>query len=502
MAITLRDGSLGRLSALVLVFATYVAGDRAFIETVIWPGAFTASRIVSVGSSFLIFAAWLAFTAFSLDLRTFAPRFARVVGWAVLTLVAFALLATVEILLGVRAVRILLPYAGLLTLGAVAVSAVLVLRRAPARGAIYLLCWSPALAGGLLRMMLDVVPNLSAHPLRVNAVYIGATLSLTLFGIIAPLGVQARERRLRAEAVASEARLRSFADSVSDLFWETDAAGDVRFLSSSTAILQAGAGLVEQLRAGALGAEGGDIDAIERAIRAGQAFRGVIVPFRGEDGATRYLAFSGRPSPIEDRERGYLGTMADVTQERAIADRVAQQQKMAALGQLAGGISHEINNLLHPIINLAKRVRDGMRGDDRSRYQMDIIVDAGLRASEIVTAVLASVRADPRRGDKAPMGEAIRRGLEVVRPICRRPSICMSTWRTWRPPRCRSAKRCRSSATSSATPFRRAAARVASRSRSAARAPARSFCASWTKAPAWTRRRAGEPSNRSSPPRR
>ncbi len=47
---------------------------------------------------------------------------------------------------------------------------------------------------------------------------------------------------------------------------------------------------------------------------------------------------------------------------------------MATIGQLAGGIAHEINSLLHPIINLSRRVRDSLSNDDAGRRYLEIVL--------------------------------------------------------------------------------------------------------------------------------
>lgn len=90
---------------------------------------------------------------------------------------------------------------------------------------------------------------------------------------------------------------------------------------------------------------------------------------------------------------------------------------MAAIGQLAGGIAHEINNLLHPILNLSRRVAAQFASGDEKRKQLDIVVDAGVRASEIVAGILAYVRPDIGDGSRMPFPDAVRRASDAIRPI-------------------------------------------------------------------------------------
>jgi signal transduction histidine kinase len=109
--------------------------------------------------------------------------------------------------------------------------------------------------------------------------------------------------------------------------------------------------------------------------------------------------------------------LSDVTEETVLRERQIQQQKMAALGQLAGGIAHEINNLLHPILNLSRRVRERLYGQDELYYQMGLVVDATMQAREIVANVLTSARPSLQASPTLPFREALVRSIESVHPL-------------------------------------------------------------------------------------
>jgi two-component system NtrC family sensor kinase len=86
-------------------------------------------------------------------------------------------------------------------------------------------------------------------------------------------------------------------------------------------------------------------------------------------------------------ESGAVAVWKDVTEERDVTRRLLQAEKMAAVGQLAGGVAHEINNPLGGILAFAQL----MSREERNREDLDnlnLIIDAATRAKKIVESLL------------------------------------------------------------------------------------------------------------------
>jgi two-component system, NtrC family, sensor kinase len=98
---------------------------------------------------------------------------------------------------------------------------------------------------------------------------------------------------------------------------------------------------------------------------------------------------------------GSVVTWKDVTEEREVTRRLLQAEKMAAVGQLAGGVAHEINNPLGGILAFAQL----MSQDPRSESDLEslrLIQDAAVRAKRIVESLLRFSRR-PREDERGPV---------------------------------------------------------------------------------------------------
>lgn len=74
---------------------------------------------------------------------------------------------------------------------------------------------------------------------------------------------------------------------------------------------------------------------------------------------------------------------------RQLERQLLQAQKMEAVGQLAGGVAHDFNNILSAIISYSFILRNRMKEDDASRNTIDNILSLSDRASRITKGLLA-----------------------------------------------------------------------------------------------------------------
>ncbi len=87
--------------------------------------------------------------------------------------------------------------------------------------------------------------------------------------------------------------------------------------------------------------------------------------------------------------RAVLGILRDVSEKKVLEERLRQGQKMESLGRLSGGVAHDLNNLLTPILGYGDLLLKDLEGDAPNRESAEAIVEAGTRARDLVRQLLA-----------------------------------------------------------------------------------------------------------------
>jgi two-component system NtrC family sensor kinase len=104
----------------------------------------------------------------------------------------------------------------------------------------------------------------------------------------------------------------------------------------------------------------------------------------------------------------------DVTDRRRLETMMAQSEKLAAVGQLAAGVAHEINNPLTAILANAQMLQRRLPVDDELQESVDLIARAGERASQVVRNLLDFARKEEYRLVLTDVNETIQRAIELV----------------------------------------------------------------------------------------
>ncbi|WP_321495465.1 ATP-binding protein [uncultured Desulfobacter sp.] len=88
----------------------------------------------------------------------------------------------------------------------------------------------------------------------------------------------------------------------------------------------------------------------------------------------------------------YEGILEDVTERKKLEEQVRHSRKMEAVGQLAGGVAHDFNNMLSVIMGYAELILLEIDDDDPLRDRIEDIHEAGIRSMELTRQLLAFAR--------------------------------------------------------------------------------------------------------------
>jgi PAS domain S-box-containing protein len=141
-----------------------------------------------------------------------------------------------------------------------------------------------------------------------------------------------------------------------------------------------------------------------------------------EDGGNAYLLLS---VPIKDDGGAVVGLAQNVVDlspivatqraNQVLSARLSQSERLESLGRLAGGISHDFNNLLSVIINFAAFVRLELGDEHPLSADVDQIQAAAERASALTAQLLIFGRRDVTRREPVSVSEIVAEMSGILR---------------------------------------------------------------------------------------
>ena len=101
--------------------------------------------------------------------------------------------------------------------------------------------------------------------------------------------------------------------------------------------------------------------------------------------------FENTYAAVRDREENYLGTVLvcrDVTDRKRMEQQMVQSEKMAAIGELASGVAHEINNPLDGLLNCILRIKRDPQNERQTKEYLGLMEEALRRIESTVGQLL------------------------------------------------------------------------------------------------------------------
>jgi PAS domain S-box-containing protein len=209
------------------------------------------------------------------------------------------------------------------------------------------------------------------------------------------LQTEIAERRQAEIALrASEGRLRRLVETSLEGIWTVDVEGKTDYVN------QRAAGILGYTVDEMLGRSPLDFlfpkdvpDGVEKLESRKQGVRGQLdYRMRRKDGSEIWVRSNS--TPIFGDQGEYLGALAmftDITEQRRIEAQLLRAQRLESLGRLAGGIAHDLNNVLAPILISINMLRRELTGE-KERRRLETMRQNVLRGSDLIKQVLTFAR--------------------------------------------------------------------------------------------------------------
>lgn len=155
------------------------------------------------------------------------------------------------------------------------------------------------------------------------------------------------------------------------------------------------------------------LDTIRRALERWQPVRAELLNYT-KSGEELWLEID--IVPLADETGWYTHWVAverDVTERRRLEQQILRAQRMESIGTLAGGIAHDLNNVLSPILMSVELLRPQLT-DPAAARRLDVIAQAASRGASMIRQVLGFARGIEGDRRTLPLSPVIHETLRIV----------------------------------------------------------------------------------------
>lgn len=128
---------------------------------------------------------------------------------------------------------------------------------------------------------------------------------------------------------------------------------------------------------------------------------------RSADGVLIPVLVRSAPIYSNDRFIGARMVIVDITERVALEEQLNRDQKMKSIGMMAGGVAHDLNNILSGIVNYPELILQKLPNESPLIKLIEPIKEAGLRAAAVVADLLTVARGVAAAKKSANLNEII-----------------------------------------------------------------------------------------------
>lgn len=128
-----------------------------------------------------------------------------------------------------------------------------------------------------------------------------------------------------------------------------------------------------------------------------------------------YISDSGSPIINDSGEVcGAVLVFHNTTEEHKIQEQLNQSQKMDAIGQLAGGVAHDFNNMLGCIIGASEIIQIAAEKDEVISSHVDLILGAANRASDLCSNLVVFARKNKLQKNYIDIAQVVKDSIRLL----------------------------------------------------------------------------------------
>ena len=124
------------------------------------------------------------------------------------------------------------------------------------------------------------------------------------------------------------------------------------------------------------------------------------------------------PLLITDSEQQYMGKVlliSDVTEIRSLEQRMRENERLAAVGRMAGGVAHEVRNPLSSIKGLALLLKNKFAAGSKEQDTADLLIQETERMNRTITEMLSFTRPIALHLGRVDLAALLQRSLQLIK---------------------------------------------------------------------------------------
>ena len=232
-------------------------------------------------------------------------------------------------------------------------------------------------------------------PVWLEAVGTNLLTDATIRGIVLNARDVSERKRADRELRESEERYRDLFDNASDLVCMADPDGSLLYVNQAW---QHGPGYAEDEITEMKLLDIVHPDSREHYIK---VLERVLLGERLDHVELIFVPKAGTPITVEgnlsctfkDGEPSVVrGIYRDITERKRVEEQLRRAERMQAAGKLAGGVAHEVNNMMTGVIGFSEFLLRSLDPEDPRRADVEEVIRAGTRAADVTRQLLAFTR--------------------------------------------------------------------------------------------------------------